>query len=172
MRAWLPALLLITLPAVAGPAGQLVGKTLPPYPDGLRDVGGSCLSDSDDPMHVCDYSIGLLADASDDADADPVMRYVVAGRMAGRDGQRALWKITDAQDYPKVTRGFHWQAGSCRLDKVNDAAIIAVVRHDPEQEYLSGITWARRLDLKTGKFVALDPAHVDCVNEGYGEGGE
>ena len=169
MRAWFPALLLAALPAVAGDAGQLVGKIMPPYPDGLRDIGGSCLSDSDDPAHVCDYSIGLLADASDDADAEPVMRYVVTGRMAGREGQRALWKITDAQDYPKVAKGFHWQAGSCRLDKIGDAAIIAVVRHDFEAEYLSGIAWARRLDLKTGKFSVIDPARVDCINEGYGE---
>ncbi len=166
MGAWPALLLSLALPQLAV-AVELVGKTMPPYPEGLSEVGGSCLSVSKDPARVCDYSIGLLADA--DADADPVMRHVIAGRMAGRDGQRALWKVTDALDYPKVAKGFHWQVGSCRLDKVDDAAIIAVVRHDSGREYLTDVAWARRLDLKTGKFAPLDPARVDCVNEGHGE---
>jgi hypothetical protein len=168
MLARVASLVLAMLP-MAGGAVELIGKTMPPYPPGLRDVGGSCLSDSTDPAHVCDFSIGLLADADTDPDADPVPRYVVAGRMAGREGPLALWKITDAQTYPKVEKGYFWQAGSCRVDKVDDAKIIAVVRQGAEEEYLTDVAWARRLDLKSGKFSVLDPAHVDCVNEGYGE---
>lgn len=166
----LPALLLLlALPAGAA-AVELVGKTMPPYPEGLREVGGSCLSDSADPAHVCDYSIGVLADAGADPEADAVLRYVVAGRMAGRDGPLALWKITDAQPYPRVAQGFFWQAGSCRVDKVEDARLVAVVRQDSRREYLADVAWARRLDLESGKFAVIDPARVDCINEGYGEG--
>ena len=172
MRAWLTLLLSLALPQAAGAVG-LVGKTMPPYPEGLREVGGTCLSDSTDTSHVCDYSIGLLADASpdrdDEPDAEPVMRYVIAGRLAGRDGPLALWTITDAQAYPKAAKGFFWQAGSCRVDKVDDAKVIAVVRQGLEQEYLGDVAWARRLDLKSGKFEVIDPARVDCINEGYGE---
>jgi hypothetical protein len=161
-------LVLAMLPMVAD-AVELIGKTVPPYPEGLQDVGGSCLSDSDDPEHVCDFSIGLLADASTDSSAEPMLRYVVAGRMAGREGPLALWKITDVQTYPKTGKGFFWQAGSCRVDKVDDAKVIAVVRQGAEQEYLTDVAWARRLDLKSGKFSVIDPARVDCINEGYGE---
>lgn len=168
MRAWPALLLSLALPQTAG-AVELVGKTMPPYPEGLREVGGSCLSDSTDAGRVCDYSIGLLADASADPDAEPVMRYVTAGRLAGRDGPLALWKITDAQTYPMVAKGFFWQAGTCRVDKVGDPRVIAVVRQGLEQEYLTDVAWARRLDLKSGKFAVVDPAHVDCINEGYGE---
>lgn len=168
MPARIALLLLSMSPLVAG-AVELIGKTMPPYPEGLQDVGGSCLSDSTDPEHVCDFSIGLLADARTGPEAEPVPRYVVAGRMAGREGPVALWKITDAQAYPKVAKGFFWQAGSCRVDKVDDANVIAVVRQDTEQEYLADVVWARRLDLKSGKFSPVDPARVDCVNEGYGE---
>ena len=175
MRAW-PAWLLSLALQSAG-AVELVGKTMPPYPQGLREAGGACLSDSDDPAHVCDYSIGLLADAGadrdderdDEPDAEPVMRYVTAGRLAGRDGPLALWTITDVQDYPKAAEGFFWQAGTCRVDKVDDPKVIAVVRQGREQEYLGDVAWARRLDLGSGKFTMLDPARVDCVNEGYGE---
>ena len=168
MPARIALLLLSMSPLVAG-AVELIGKTVPPYPEGLQDVGGSCLSDSIDPEHVCDFSIGLLADAHTDPEAEPVLRYVIAGRMAGREGPIALWKITDAQAYPKVAKGFFWQAGSCRVDKVDDAKVIAIVRQDAELEYLTDIAWARRLDLKSGKFSVLDPARVDCINEGYGE---
>jgi hypothetical protein len=168
MLARAASLVLAVLPMAAG-AVELIGKTMPPYPPGLRDIGGSCLSDSTDPAHVCDFSIGLLADADADPDAEPVPRYVVAGRMAGREGPLALWKITDAQTYPKVEKGYFWQAGSCRVDKVDDAKVIAVVRQGAEGEYLTDVAWARRLDLKSGKFSVLDPTRVDCVNEGYGE---
>lgn len=168
MPARIALLVFATLPMAAG-AVELIGKTVPPYPEGLQDVGGSCLSDSADPEHVCDFSIGLLADAVEDPNAEPVLRYVVAGRMAGREGPLALWKITDAQAYPKTGKGFFWQAGSCRVDKVDDAKVIAVVRQGVEQEYLTDVAWARRLDLKSGKFSLVDPARVDCINEGYGE---
>ena len=169
MAARLVLLASLTLPVTAG-AVDLVGKTMPPYPEGLRDVGGSCLSDSTDPAHVCDYSIGVLADAGTDPEVDAVTRYVVAGRMAGRDGPQALWKITDAQPYPKVAKGSFWQAGSCRVDKVEDPKLVVVVRQGGDQEYLTDVAWARRLDLMSGKFSVVDPARVDCINEGYGEG--
>lgn len=172
MHAWPALLLSLALPQTVV-AVELVGKTMPPYPDGLREVGGICLSDSTGTGHICDYSIGLLADTSADpdveSDAEPLMRYVTAGRLAGRDGPLALWKVTDAQAYPRVAKGFFWQAGTCRVDKIDDPNVIAVVRQGLEQEYLGDVAWARRLDLKSGKFVAIDPARVDCINEGYGE---
>ena len=169
MRAF--ALLLLVLPlGVNAVEHELVGKTMPPYPEGLREVGGICLADSNNSGAVCDYSIGLLADTSNDPDAAAVMRYVVAGRIEGRDGTIALWKITDALPYPAVARDYYWQAGSCRVDQVEDSKIIAVLRHDLEQEYSGDVAWARRLDLGSGKFVKVDPKRVDCINEGYGLG--
>ena len=147
---------------------ELIGKTMPPYPDQLQDMGGACVSDSLDPAHVCDYSIAVLG-AATGAGAEPQPRYVVAGRMAGREGRTALWKITDAQPYPEVAAGFSWQVGSCRLDKVDDGRVVAIVRQDRQQEYLPEVSWARRLELASGKFTTLAPSRVDCVNEGYGE---
>ena len=169
MRAWV--LLLLALPLGANAVEHaLVGRTMPPYPDGLREVGGICLADSRNPGAVCDYSIGLLADIGNDPEAAAVMRYVVAGRIQGRDGTVALWKITDALPYPAVARDYYWQAGSCRVDREEDSKVIAVVRHDLEQEYSGDVAWARGLDLESGKFVKVDPKRVDCLNEGYGLG--
>ena len=168
MRAAMPwALVLLSLNASAG---ELIGKTVPPYPQGLREAGGTCLSDSNDPARVCDYSIGMLAATDDDPDAPAAMRYVVARRMAGRDGKLASWVVTDALPYPEVAHDYQPQTGSCRLDKVDDDRIVAVVRQSQDAEYFSEVAWARRLDLPGGKFVLVDAARVDCVNEGYGEG--
>lgn len=169
MRIWIATPLWLAMLPAAASAVELIGKTMPPYPQGLRELGGSCLSESTDPAHVCDFSIGLLGDAEADPEAEPLPKYVVAGRMAGREGPLALWKITDAQPYPKVAKGYYWQAGSCRVDKVDDGKVIAVVQQSSEQEYLADVAWARRLDLDSGKFAILDPARVDCINEGYGE---
>ncbi|WP_454829263.1 hypothetical protein [Pseudoxanthomonas wuyuanensis] len=171
MRWCLWSLLLVV--SGAGWASELIGRTVPPYPDGLQDIGGSCLSDSSDYERVCDYSIGLLAgtvaaeaEMEVGAEAEPVPRYIVAARLAGRDGQQALWEITDAQPYPKVGERFHLQTGSCRADGNDDGKLAAVVRQDPTHEFLTDVAWARRLDLASGKFVPVT-GKVDCINEAY-----
>jgi hypothetical protein len=162
-------LLLMMLSWKAG-AVDLIGRTMPPYPAGLEDVGGICLSDASVPGHVCDFSIGFVGDAGADPELEPVVRYIVAGRLSGRDGIKALWQITDALPYPKVAKGFSWQAGNCRVGQVIDDKVVAIVGPGDKQEYLNNVTWAWRLDLSSGKFQVVDPASVDCINEAYGEG--
>lgn len=162
-------LLLMVLSWKAG-AVELIGRTMPPYPEGLADVGGICLSDASVQGHVCDFSIGFVGDAGADPELEPVVRYIVAGRLSGRDGKKALWKITDALPYPKVSKDFTWQAGNCRVGQMIDDKVVAIVGRGDEQEYLINVAWARRLDLSSGKFEVVDPASVDCINEGYGEG--
>lgn len=162
--AW-PMLLALSTPAVF--ASDLIGRIVPPYPQGLRDAGGTCISESDDYARVCDYSIGVLAAEGGDTEAEPAMRYVVAAKMAGRDGQSARWMITDAQPYPQAGQGFQLQFGSCRVDGKQDERLAAVVRQSLDQEYLQDVIWARRLDLRSGKLVEVPPAAVDCINEAY-----
>lgn len=160
----LPVLLALSSPGVH--VSELIGRTVPPYPQGLRDAGGTCISESDDYARVCDYSIGVLADDGD-PEAEPVLRYVVAAKMAGRDGQSALWKITDAQPYPKAEDGYQLQFGNCRVHGKEDERLAAIVRQNMDKEYLTDVIWARRLDLPSGKLVEIQPAAVDCINEAY-----
>ncbi|WP_368561693.1 hypothetical protein [Pseudoxanthomonas sp. UTMC 1351] len=163
--------LLLALSSSGAHASGLIGKIVPPYPEGLHDAGGSCISESDDYAHVCDYSIGVLAagggEGSQGDEAEPTLRYVVAAKMAGRDGQSALWKITDAQPYPKAEEGYQLQFGSCRVHGKDDERLAAVVRQSMDQEYLQDVIWARRLDLPSGKLVEVQPSAVDCINEAY-----
>ncbi|HVK50709.1 MAG TPA: hypothetical protein VM469_03095 [Pseudoxanthomonas sp.] len=148
-------------------AGDLVGQIVPPYPQGLHDIGGSCMTLTPGYAHICDYSVGVLADAANDDELAPVIRWLVAGRMVGRDGSQARWLITDAVAYPKTESGYHLQMGSCRLAGREDGQVIAVVRDDSEGELLKDVHWARRVALPAGKFVELDPRSVDCLNEAY-----
>lgn len=164
--------LLLALSSSGAHASGLIGKIVPPYPEGLRDAGGSCISESDDYARVCDYSIGVLASTDGDdseagPEAEPALRYVVAAKMAGRDGQSARWKITDAQPYPKAAEGYQLQFGSCRIHGKEDDRLAAVVRQSMDEEYLQDVIWARRLDLPSGKLVEIQPTAVDCINEAY-----
>lgn len=164
--------LLLALSSSGAHASGLIGKIVPPYPEGLHDAGGSCISESDDYARACDYSIGVLAadsegDPEGDPEAQPTLRYVVAAKMAGREGQSALWKITDAQPYPKAAEDYQLQFGSCRVHGKDDERLAAVVRQSMDKEYLQDVIWARRLDLQSGKLVEVHPSAVDCINEAY-----
>lgn len=158
--------MLLALSSSGACASELIGRVVPPYPDGLHDIGGSCISDSDDYAHVCDYSIGVLAAAADPG-AEPAPRYVVAAKMAGRDGQSARWQITDAHPYPKAAEGYYLQFGTCRVHGKEDGRLAAVVRQKMDKEYSDDVIWARRFDLQSGKLVEVHPAAVDCINEAY-----
>jgi hypothetical protein len=164
LAAWMSML----LPAAPVGGQQLVGLTVPPYPDALEDMGGSCVSDSTAYEHVCDYSVSVLAAPSADPEAGPVPRFVVAGKMAGRDGNRARWQITDAQPYPRGRQDYYLQFGTCRIDRQPDARVAALVRqHANDGEWLRDVAWAGRLELPAGRFTALDAGSVDCINTAY-----
>ncbi len=149
-------------------AADLVGRVMPPYPAGLDELGGSCVSDSTDPAHVCDYSVGVLASPADDADGEPIPRFVVAGQLAGRHGARAQWRITDAVPYPTSRAGYYLQFATCRVNGRDDARVAAIVRqHDAAGEWLKDVAWAGRLRLPDARFDVLDARTVDCINEAY-----
>ena len=155
VRRWLP-LLSFACAAAVGATG-LVGQVVPPYPQGLRALTGSCVGDTGDPARACDWSIESLADAGGRR------RWVVAGSHAGDDGAIGRLRITDAIAHPPVAAGFDLQSGTCRVDGVEDARVVAVVRIDFQRAFWGDATWARRLDLDSGRLVELDPARVDCL---------
>lgn len=149
-------------------AADLVGRVMPPYPAGLDELGGSCVSDSVEPARVCVYSVGVLASPAAVDGGEPVPRFVIAGQLAGRDGARAQWRITDALPYPTGRPGYYLQFGTCRVNGRDDARVAAIVRqHDTSTEWLKDIAWAGRLRLPDARFDVLDARTVDCINEAY-----
>ena len=156
--AWLAAL----LPAMAA-AEDLVGVTIPPYPAGLVNEQGACIAGVlGGAARECDFSIGILEDASS------IPQTLFGARLAGRDEKgRARWTITDVVPYPVLPEGYFLAMTTCESDGRKDETIVAVVRGE-DTEWLADVLWARRYDLATQKFVDQPSSGLRCLNEGWG----
>jgi hypothetical protein len=150
----------------AKPAGAaaIVGRTMPPYPEGLAEVQGVCVPGGEDPERICDFGIAVLG--RETTENSPGI-YLVASRNAEPDAQYPLWKITDALDAPTANAGHELQLGGCRLDGELRSDVVALVRHG-STEYSADIGWAKRLNIETGKFVDVELGRVDCIDPGFG----
>lgn len=152
-------------------AGEsLIDRTLPPYPQGLNSLQGTCLPGEEGLVHVCDYAISVLGHGAFGDDADPVS--VVAERNPDHPAHvhwEPRWLITDVLPYPEAGDGYFLQVGSCRVEGRDDGYVAALVRHDDASPYSTDVTWARRLDTDRGRLERVDPGRVDCPNEYYGE---
>jgi hypothetical protein len=155
------------------PGGKdgLIGRTMPPYPDGLAEVQGVCVPGGDpgddNPEHICDYGIAVLGRQA--VNAAPSSVYLIASRNADSKASQPSWIVTDALDSPVTAAdaSHQLQLGGCRLDGDERGDVVALVRHG-QSEYSTDITWAKRLDIASGKFVDVEPSQVDCIDPGYG----
>lgn len=152
--------------APSGAAG-LVGTRIPPYPDGLSEVSGSCISGGEGLEHACDYGIAVLGRSNGDATAAELV-YLVGSRNSDTKAGNPVWDITDALDVPTADGGYLLQFGDCRADDQPAPGVVALARHDGSSEFSSDIAWARRYDTASGKFEAIDTATVRCIDPGYG----
>ena len=140
----------------AAHADELVGKRVPPFPDGIYEQGGTCISaGTQDPCH---RAVAVLMNAARKE------MGVYASVSDGRDERgKAFGIVTDVIPYPKVNKGYHLDWGSCRYDGVEDSAVLAVVK-DSKQTWLRAAGWAYRVENASGKLIKLDTKHVDCYN--------
>jgi hypothetical protein len=153
---------LLTLLATTAGAAELVGLTVPPYPEGFVNSSGACIAQSRGLDNECDYSIGVL----ETKDEKPSV--IVGSRMVGRDeDQKARWFITDALSYPDLPEGYLLAIATCQVDGKDDETIVAAVLNGDE-EWLEPIQWARRFDMSSEKFVEQPTAGVRCRNEAAG----
>ncbi|TXI50891.1 MAG: hypothetical protein E6Q50_02725 [Lysobacter sp.] len=151
--------------AEVGDAASLIGRTLPPYPQGMSEVQGVCVPGGEQPERICDYGMAVLGREATDGTAVGV--YLIASANTDPDAKQPVWRVTDALDAPRAEGGQELQLGGCRLDGDVRNEIVALVRHG-DQEYSADVAWAKRLDIASGKFLAVELSRVDCVNAGYG----
>jgi hypothetical protein len=154
-------MLALLLPTAA--ATDLVGRTVPPYPDGLANTSGSCIAGAARGVAgICDYAINVLTDA------DGTPRHLAGSRAAGHDADgHPAWTITDALPFPPLAANELMAIATCEVDGEADETVVAVVRH-VDAEWHEAATWARRYDIATEKFVDVPAAGVRCYNEGWG----
>jgi hypothetical protein len=147
-------------------ASALVGRTMPPYPDGLTDAQGVCVAGGEGLEHVCDFGIGVLG--RDNGDQTVSSLYLVAKRNTDREAKQPEWQVTDAIDLPAIKENYDLQLDSCRVDGELRGGIVAIVRHSEDQEYSADVLWKKQYDVASGKFVEVGPGRVDCIHPGYG----
>ncbi|MEN0008004.1 hypothetical protein [Flavobacterium nitrogenifigens] len=87
------------------------------------------------------------------------------------DNPKTKYKILDTLNIPKLAIDEHIAACSCRLNKIGDSEIIAIVKSQGSDdiEYYEHIIKAWRANTQTHTIVPIeDVKGIDCANEGYG----
>jgi hypothetical protein len=116
---------------------------------------GACIG-TENPWHVCDYSVGVMEDAR----GRPLV--VLAARFQKLDESgKAQWLVTDTLPYPHTKRDRALLWSTCIYKQAFDRSVLAVV-DSPVMQAKPVKDWAYRVDLTTGKFVKLDPVDVAC----------
>jgi len=141
----------------------LIGAVIPPVPNGLTHRSGACITSERGYAQMCDYSIGMLQDAS----GKPTIIY--AGRLVQRNSAgQPIWRIVDTFPYPALPTDYFIAVATCRLNGRDDETVLAAVRSDPTHEWLREVLWARRFDLDQERFLDIPAEGIDCLNEGWG----
>ncbi|MBU8976665.1 MULTISPECIES: hypothetical protein [unclassified Lysobacter] len=171
MRLYTACLLLAGLCAGGGTwAGghpMMIGKVVPPYPEGYRSNTGSCVGTGTGIDQLCTRSIVTLDDAEDRT------VQLLAAQFVDRVGDEPRWRITDALPYPALRRDELVAIATCQRDGVDDTSVVAIIDTGAagasELDMLPAARWAMRLDRASGKFLRVQPSRVRCYNEGSSE---
>ncbi len=155
-------LALILVPGFAT-ADTLAGLVYPPLPDGMRDLGGGCVTDERGYDHSCDYSISVIATQAGKAMA------IIGARLLERDPTgNPIWLITDSVPYPDLPANFYLAMSTCRFENRKDDLIVASVRYEESKEWHGDVRQAWRFNLANEAFAPFPTNNVECANEGWG----
>lgn len=166
LAGWL-CVLGIATPAVAGEPGDgWRGKIVPPYPDGVVEVSGTCIGDaSGDPTAICDHAFAVLDDPQSK------LRTILALEQAPHFGKQPLWRVADALEPSELDdRSVEVASGTCQQQQTDAVAVVALVRL-ADKQWLSPVLRAWRFDIAAGKLLPIPVADLRCRNEGFGYDG-
>lgn len=124
----------------------------------------TCVPSSPNPQHVCDFLV--------EVDWEGGEYVIVLSEKVGMDGQFAKWKRTDAVFYPtpKSTNS-NMVGGSgtlCEYNGKKDDQVIAIAAHNGTEQWLTSMSHAWKIDVKTKKLIEIAPKNLRCENEGWG----
>ena len=167
-RAGIAAIVATALAVLAGCATEQAGNTNVPTPDvapilDTSEERGACIG-ATAKYETCAYAIAVIG-------PEDQPRMILSRKEAGmsEDGQ-AQWQELDRLDAPAVPRGGSLVFGICRDRGAQDDTILALlpVHDDTAPEFIAAANWAYRVELPSGRFVALDARGVDCTNTAIG----
>lgn len=152
-------------------AGGWRDSVVPPYPSGVRELGGACIGEGNSGEAICAVSVAVVKDEQSGVKTILAVRRLhhPDGRAVG--GDRPLDLVTDALEPAALDDdATDIVIGLCQRDGHDDSRIVAIVRPDPDIEWYTRLPGAWRLDAD-GRFSAIEAADVRCLNEGYGYDG-
>ncbi len=152
----------ISILALVGCATDLIGRKVPPYPDGMFAQSGACITQHLGYERMCEYSIGLLQ-----SNKNEFIGVLAKKSLRNTKDDLNNWVVTDQLPYPEIDKGFWLAFGECKVRGLLDGTVVAVVK-DSDTEYQQANDWAWKVDLESGKFVKINPKDVICLNEGWG----
>jgi hypothetical protein len=123
----------------------------------------SCIPSSPDPQHVCDFLVEI--------DWEGGEYVLVLSEKIGMEGKYAKWKRTDAILYPtkKETEDtVGGNGGVCEYNGKRDEQVVAIAGRNGTKQWLTSISHAWKIDVKTKKFVEIPTKTIRCENEGWG----
>jgi hypothetical protein len=153
------ALLVLVTSGCAAQSPSLVGRKVPPYPDGLVERSGVCLP-AGAGAKDCQYSLSIL-DSDGGGSATAVALEAVSRDARGQ----PTWRVVDTARVPDVKDGYSLEMQSCRLDKKKDEGIVAIVTPmaGKAEAPWAGSYWAIRFDRKQKRFASIPAGSVDCA---------
>jgi hypothetical protein len=144
---------------------------VPPYPDGVHELGGSCIGQGTSGDAMCAVSVAVLKDEQSGTRTVVAMRRLHHFDGSPVGGDKPLGLVTDALEPEALDdAGNDVSIGLCQHDAQPDSRIVAVIRPDVDTEWYTRFDGVWRLD-EAGRFQPIGPTGVRCLNEGYGYDG-
>jgi hypothetical protein len=151
-------LFLSLLVACRSSAPGNAGLQYPPYPDGVESSGGGYLIE--DAVGGTDYGIEWVHTSAG--------TQLWFGRLVAHDPSgHPVWRLVDTLSPPAYDSTRRLIGGQCTDHGKLDQEILALVAGE-DAESLRTVFSAWRADRRSRRFIALQPAGIVCVNEGYG----
>lgn len=91
--------------------------------------------------------------------------YIVLGNYM-EDTASHTYIIYDLIEIKNVPKGYEPKTGICRNYGAEDVEVVAVVKLDPNKEFLKPATKAWRFNRDKKRFEAISTKKVDCISEG------
>lgn len=117
---------------------------------------GICIGGANEP---CAFSVSVF-------ERRAVPQFVVALKFVERDAEgKPLWKIVDKVALPTDMANKFVRYDACRNNESPNDAVVAVVRNYDRgaPEFVSAAGWAYKVDLPSGKLVAINADAVECL---------
>ena len=143
----------LVLLASTSSADNLIGKTIPPYPDAWQEEGGACLLN-------CKYSLGVLIKGQ--------QRLFYLGKASPLStASEPRWQVLDTMPYPAAPEGYELVYSACEHQGTPDPSLIALVK-TADAEWLDQVRFVYKANINQGVFETMSTAGVRCQNIGWG----